>query len=100
MPKPWSKHTKGSSAYQITHGREEKGDKKKDTEEDKEAQKERERKKDRFRAFLTAMGVQKGEKNQSWNDSFTAFMADTGSGLLETSKKEEKKEEEKKEEKE
>lgn len=55
------------------------------TDEEKEAmQAEIERKKEKFRSFLKVMGMSK-ETKQSWNDSFTAFMADDGSGLVHTS---------------
>ncbi len=58
-----------------------------------------EKKKARFREFLKVIGASK-ENKQSWNDNFSAFMADEGSGLVNTSKTEKKrkaKEQEKKE---
>lgn len=65
-----------------------KGDKAKITEEEKEAKlQEIERKKEKFRQFLKVMGKSKDAK-QSWNDSFTAFMADDGSGLQHTTQDE------------
>lgn len=84
LPRAWSKHSKGSSAYSAIHGSGK--DKQRVSQAEQEAKtKEIEGKKDRFRSFLKVMGVAK-ENKQSWNDNFAAFMADEGSGLLHTSK--------------
>ena len=69
LPRPWSRHAKGSSSYMMEKGKEKvvKGVSEADGDEI-------ERKKDKFRAFLKVMGQSK--EKQSWNDNFTAFMAD------------------------
>lgn len=93
LPRAWSKHSKGSSAYSAIHGKEQSGNKRPGSlsQAEQEAKnKEIEGKKDRFRQFLKVMGVAK-ENKQSWNDNFAAFMADEGSGLLHTSKVEDEK---------
>ena len=89
LPRAWSKHSKGSSAYTAIHG---KGTDaaRAAAKEAEEAEKEKkasdvEKKKNKFREYLKVMGVSKDTK-QSWNDNFAAFMADDGSGLLHTSK--------------
>lgn len=69
IPQAWSRHTKGSSAYKMTH---------KDAEvvkkrEKKQADKEIEDKKQKFREFLKVMEGGSKQK-QSWNDSFQEFM--------------------------
>ena len=68
LPRAWSKHTIGSSAYQLTHKKEEKKDWNK--REEKMSNKEVEEKKRKFRDFLNVMGVKSGDNKQSWNDSF------------------------------
>ena len=94
MPRAWSKHSKGSSAYSALHGKdtvEGKAAAKKLSEEELERKNEEiEKKKNRFREFLKVIGATK-ENKQSWNDNFSAFMADEGSGLLHTSKVADKK---------
>jgi multiple RNA-binding domain-containing protein 1 len=85
LPRAWSKHSKGSSAYQALHGQDENGKAKVSEEERERKNEEIEKKKSRFREFLKVIGASKDNK-QSWNDNFSAFMADEGSGLLHTSK--------------
>lgn len=86
LPRAWSKHSKGSSAYSAIHGKEQGKRPGTISQAEQDAKnKEIEGKKDRFRQFLKVMGVAK-ENKQSWNDNFAAFMADEGSGLLHTSK--------------
>ena len=66
------------------HGKEQKGPRV--SEEERERRNEElEKKKSRFREFLKVIGAS-NENKQSWNDNFSAFMADEGSGLLHTSK--------------
>jgi len=81
LSRPWSKYSKGSSAYLLKHGKEAKA--KMTLEEKKARDEEIDRKKEKFKSFLKALGVHKDQK-QSWNDNFVAFMADEGSGLLHT----------------
>ena len=84
LARPWSKHSKGSSAFTRKNGKEEKAAL---TAEEEEARTEAvARKKEKFKSFLSAVGLGK-EQKQSWNDSFAAFMADEGSGLLHTDAK-------------
>lgn len=93
LPRAWSKFSKGSSAYQALHGKDDGSKKSRQaiSEAEREAKAaEVEKKKDRFRSFLSAMGLTK-DNRQSWNDNFAAFMADEGSGLLHTSKAEDDK---------
>lgn len=92
LPRPWSKHTKGSSQYQMLHG---KPTREGNVDREEVNQEEIERKKQKFKDFLKVMGVSKDNK-QSWNDSFSAFMADDGSSILQTNKKADKKDKKKK----
>lgn len=62
LPRAWSKHSKGSSAYAALHGKD-KPNKEGMSEKEKEAKtKEIEGKKDRFRQFLKVMGLAKDNK--------------------------------------
>eukprot|EP00347_Sterkiella_histriomuscorum_P002356 403368470 len=98
LSRPWSRYSKGSSAFLMKNGKES-NEKAKMTEEEKEQVKQEiENKKDKFRSFLKVMGMSK-ENKQSWNDSFTAFMADDGSGLQHTATEDKKKRKAKEEEK-
>ena len=66
MPRAWSKHSKGSSAYTILHGKdtvEGKAASKKASEEERERKNEEiEKKKNRFREFLKVIGATKENK--------------------------------------
>lgn len=86
LPRAWSRHTLGSSAYALTHKktkRELKAQSKSDVEE----------KKRKFREFLRVMGVNKEEVGGSttWNDSFQSYM--DGKEKLRAPPKRQKKEE-------
>jgi len=74
IPRAWSRHTAGSSAYALTHKRQ--GKMKFDNEQEEKLDKVAvEEKKDKFRQFLKLMGVQKDSAGgQSWNDSFADHM--------------------------
>lgn len=69
IPRAWSRHTQGTTAYAVTHKNEPKNRR-----QEKQMDKAQiEEKKAKFRQFLqvVAPGANKG---QSWNDSFAEFM--------------------------
>jgi len=76
LDRPWSKHSKGSSAFMRNakaKGKEDQaGDKRRSTEQAVSSI-EVEKKKQRFREFLNLMGAG-DKKGQSWNDNFESFM--------------------------
>jgi len=73
LPRAWSRHTQGSSAYKLTHKPDEQAPSSKKR-EDKASQKEIEDKKRRFREFLSVMGVKDKDNKQSWNENFQEYM--------------------------
>ena len=71
LARPWSRHSKGSSAYLRSHPAD-KPQRKRDQKAEEHSSAEVEEKKRKFREFLKM--TQSGNKKQSWNDQFESFM--------------------------
>lgn len=68
IPRAWSRHTEGTSAFKITNKGKDQG-KRETKQQQKENEKAIEDKKAKFRQFLKLMGGSE-TKGQSWNDNF------------------------------
>jgi multiple RNA-binding domain-containing protein 1 len=75
IPRAWSRHTVGTTAYKLTHKESQQHENKR---QQKLSEKEIEDKKNKFRDFLKVVGVKDKNNGQSWNDSFQEFMNPDG----------------------
>lgn len=96
IPRAWSRHTAGSSAYTQQHkAAAKKLDPKKKEEEPDATSKlaEVEKKKSKFKSFLEYMAKKKTPR-QSWNDVFNSYAPEEGKGATKTGKEDSSKKEE------